>query len=395
MNHPDLKRRSDETALDYKYRICRDKDLLGLHTWHDVAELLNKEFDQNWSESTYRKWFTYFDAGVQYGKEKFTTDEYLQMLESKTIQFQKEKIKFQDQKREFSNLIRQQARFEHLKEEIHKSILELEKKKPLIVPDPVTVKGTARANVLWSDWHLGSDFKNSINEFNLDIFYNRLEKLVSRTIHYCIKHNVNYLTIGALGDFISGLIHVSTRVQSSEDVIKQLKLVAESMAEALSKISKFVETIRIIIVEGNHARLIPDKTQAILNENFEHLIPWYLQARLKEFSNIRIIESTDGYYIDNEFNNYHVYVHGDLDHVSSVAKSLPQFLGIVPKYIFCGHIHIDSVKEFGRSKVISNGSLMGPDDYAISKRLFSEPMQRMHIFDDDQRIEYHIPIYLD
>lgn len=395
MSHPDIKRKPDESALDYKYRICRDKDLLGLETWEDVAEILNAEFDQNWSESTYRKWFVNFDAGVKYGKEKYSDNEYLQEIEDKTIQFQKEKIKFQDQKREFTNLIRQQARFEHLKEEIHKSILELEKKKPLIIVDPIVTTGSTKANILWSDWHLGADFKNSINEYNLNIFNKRFDQLISKTLHYCLKHDVSSLTIGALGDFISGAIHVSTRVQSSENVIRQIKLVSESIAEALVKLSEFVNEIRIIIIEGNHARLMPDKTQALLNENLEHLIAWYLQARLRNFANIHIIESTDGYYIDNGFHGSHVYVHGDLDHVSSVAKSLPQFLGIVPRYIFCGHIHHDSLKEFGVTKVISNGSLMGADDYAISKRFFAEPMQRMHVFNDQHKIEYHIPIYLD
>ena len=395
MNHPDLKRRSDETALDYKYRICRDKDLLGLHTWHDVAELLNKEFDQNWSESTYRKWFTYFDAGVQYGKEKFTTDEYLQMLESKTIQFQKEKIKFQDQKREFSNLIRKQARFEHLKDEIYKAVLELEKKKPLEIKSEFhDVKGNTKANVLWSDWHVGADFKNSINEYNLSVFKERADLLLSKMIYHCRKFNVGQLTIGALGDFISGAIHVTTRIQSSEDAIKQVKIVAETIAEMLVALSDVVEEIRFIKVVGNHARLIPDKTQALLNENLEYLIPWYLEARLRNFKNIKITNSTDGYYVDEKFDSCHVYVHGDLDHVSSVAKNLPQFLGVVPRYIFCGHVHHDSLKEFGVTKVISNGSLMGVDDYSISKRFYAEPMQRMHVFDSEDRIEYHIPIYL-
>jgi hypothetical protein len=217
--------------------------------------------------------------------------------------------------------------------------------------------------------------------------------LISKTIHYGKAHNVTDLTIGALGDFISGAIHVSTRVQSSEDVIRQIQIVSESFSESLAELSKHFERIKFINIIGNHARLISDKTQSIFKENLENLIPWYLESRLKEFENVTILKDTDGYFIDETYEYPHIYVHGDLDHVSSVAKSLPQMLGIVPRYIFCGHIHHDTVKEHGRTKVISNGSMIGVDDYAISKRVYAEPMQKMHIF-DGSRIEYTIDIPL-
>jgi hypothetical protein len=393
MNHSDIKRKEGESALDYKYRICRDKDLLGLTTWQSVADLLNKEFETNWSESTFRKWFTNFQSGVEYGKQQIDDKEYLQEIEYKTLQFQKERFKYQDQKREYINIVRQQARFEHLKEEIHKSILELSNHKPLKFEQPSPTLSNVRANVLWSDWHVGMDFSNSLNKYNINVFRDRLQKLISKTIYYGKQHKVDTLTIGALGDFLSGAIHISTRVQSSEDVIRQIQIVSEAIAESIAELSKHFRLIRFINIIGNHARLIPDKTQSILKENLENLIPWYLESRLKEFKNVDIYRDQDGYFIDETFDEPHVYVHGDLDHVSSVAKTLPQMLGIVPKYVFCGHIHHDTVKEFGRTKVISNGSMIGVDDYAISKRFFAEPMQKMHIF-DGSRIEYTIDIPL-
>ncbi|WP_301993944.1 hypothetical protein [Brevibacillus laterosporus] len=41
-----------------------------------------------------------------------------------------------------------------------------------------------------------------------------------------------------LGNMVSGLIHVSVRVQSSEDVISQTKMVAETISEMLVKRQK-------------------------------------------------------------------------------------------------------------------------------------------------------------
>ncbi|MEC0210224.1 hypothetical protein P4H70_14900 [Paenibacillus ehimensis] len=304
------------------------------------------------------------------------------------------KTQYQDQKREYTSLIRQQARFEHLKEEIHSSILSLSKNRPLLFIPPSPARSNVRANTLWSDWHVGADFKNSLNRYDLNVFRDRLQVLISKIIHEGKKYNVDTLTIGALGDFISGAIHVSTRVQANEDVIKQIQIVSESISESLAELSKHFRSIKFVNIIGNHARLISNKNESIFTENLENLIPWFLEARLKDFKNIEIYRDTDGYYVDYSFEQAHVYVHGDLDHVASTAKALPQMLGIVPRYIFCGHIHHDTVKEHGRTKVISNGSMIGVDDYAISKRFYAEPMQKMHIFDDQDRIEHSIDIYL-
>ncbi|ALS22294.1 hypothetical protein [Paenibacillus naphthalenovorans] len=394
MDHSDLKRKESESIDEYLLRLGDNKELYNLD-WLTIRQYMNEAVDEDFGESKWRKEYHILKRGYNLAVERKVTDnEILNEIEEKTIAFQKEKFKFQDQKREFTNLIRQQARFEHLKEEIHKSIIDISKQKPLTFIQPPTTLSNVRANVLWSDWHVGADFSNSLNRYNIDVFKQRLQILVSEIISEGKKNNVDTLTIGALGDFISGAIHVSTRVQSSEDVIKQIQIVSEYMAESIAEISKHFRFVRFINIIGNHARLISDKTQSIFTENLENLIPWYLETRLKDFKNVDIYKDTDGYFIDETFEQSHVYVHGDLDHVSSVAKSLPQILGIVPRYVFCGHIHHDTVKEYGRTKVISNGSLMGIDDYALSKRFYAEPMQKMHIFDDNDRIKYTVDIYL-
>lgn len=388
----DLKRKPTESLEKYLIRLGEKVETQEL-TWVQASSLLNEETGEEYSEAKWRKDYAAYLKWRDYLIEELVkSDDYLQEINNKTIEFQKEKYRLQDQKREINAAIRQQARFEHLKDELHKSIQELAKVKPLEFKIPLVPLSRVRANVLWSDWHVGADFSNSLNTYNLIIFRKRLEELISKIIYYGKKHEVDILTIGALGDFLSGAIHVSTRVQASEDVIRQIQIVSESFAESIAELSKHFRLIRFINIIGNHARLISNKNESIFTENLENLIPWYLESRLKEFRNVAIFKDTDGYFIDETFENCHVYVHGDLDHISKVAKSLPQVLGIVPRYIFCGHIHHDTVKEYGRTKVISNGSLIGVDDYAISKRFYAEPMQKMHIFNDKDKIEYTIDI---
>jgi hypothetical protein len=391
---PDIKRKDSESNERYLLRIGDNKDTLGL-SWQGVADLMNESLSEDYGESKWRKDYYLLKKGFDLAiKESVTENELLREIQDQTIEAQKVKFQVQDQRRLYTNEIRQQSRIEHLiKDELYRGIIDLANEKPLNFSPPSTSDSVVTANVLWSDWHVGSEFSNSLNRYNIDIFRKRLEKLVSSTIAYGKKHNVGRLTIGALGDFISGAIHVSTRVQSSEDVIRQIQIVAEALAESIAEISKHFNRITFINIIGNHSRVVANKTESIFRENLEYIIPWYLESRLKEFASVDIHKDDDGIYIDERYDEPHIYIHGDLDHVSSVAKTLPQMLGFVPRYIFCGHIHHDTVKEFGRTKVISNGSMIGIDDYAIAKRFYAEPMHKMHIF-DGSRIEYTIDILL-
>ncbi|OPH61734.1 hypothetical protein BC351_00390 [Paenibacillus ferrarius] len=380
----DVKRKQNESPIDYKYRICRDRELLGIETWYDVANLLNKEFEANWTESTYRKWFTNFQSGVEYSKSQLSNNEYLQEIEDKTLELEKKTWQFRDQKRERTNAVRAQARFEHLKNEIDKSIASLKNEKPLnfqTPPFPSIVNKGKKAVLLVSDWHYGADFSNSLNTYNPSVFRSRVEQLTTKALTYAERNNVTDLVLANLGDQVNGLIHVSSRVQASEDVIRQTQVVSEVLAEMTAKFSGIFNTVKVINICGNHARTIGNKTESVMKENFEKLVPWYLESRLKDFKNVEILIDADGYYIDEVEGEKFVYVHGDLDYVSSAAKTLPQMLGIIPKFLFSGHIHHNHVKEHGRTTHIVSGSLMGVDDYAISKRFYAEPMQKFLILD--------------
>ena len=58
----------DESPLEYKIRICSEREHLGL-TWDEVAQVLNEEYGDNYGESKYRKWWYAFQEGMNYVKE--------------------------------------------------------------------------------------------------------------------------------------------------------------------------------------------------------------------------------------------------------------------------------------------------------------------------------------
>ena len=48
-----------------------------------------------------------------------------------------------------------------------------------------------------------------------------------------------------------------------------------------------------------------------------------------------------------------------------------------------GHYHSEKAKSFQGAKVFVNGSIVGTEQYALSKRLFSNPSQTLLIFKEN------------
>ena len=68
----DYKRHKDEGILEYEYRICGYKDQIG--TWQDVADLLNEQLGQEYTESKYRKQYQEMNKIITF-KPQFNCDE--------------------------------------------------------------------------------------------------------------------------------------------------------------------------------------------------------------------------------------------------------------------------------------------------------------------------------
>ncbi|MGZ9868129.1 hypothetical protein ACU3L3_06880 [Priestia endophytica] len=381
-----LKRQADESFYDYFVRLFANKDTYDVDTY-DIKDLLNAEMGSTYSESKWRKDYASYAKWKDYILSKNLDSEILQKYEDNRLEAEKEKVRSQDQKREYRKLIRNQARFEAVRDDIVEAICSLESKKPLeFRPLPSSTNGK-EGLVLFSDWHYGMICDNTFNKFNKEIFNQRVEKLVAKTIEYGKRNGIETLHVAQLGDILSGSIHVSTRVQSNEDVIEQVKYAAETLAEVLAKLANTFPKIKFYNVIGNHSRTLPNKNDVGIKENFEYLIPWYLDARLSHFANIDTVVDEDGMVLAEVCGQRVVFVHGNFDRLSTSVKDLPQMLGYIPEYIISGHVHHHYEKEHGSTTQIVNGSLIGADDYAVQKRLFAKPSQKFMVFDKEEGLE--------
>jgi hypothetical protein len=377
-----IQREENESFLDYHVRLFANKDTYELDTYQ-ITELLNKEFGTNYSESKWRKDYAAYVYWKDYIMNKNLDKEILDKYEEVRIESEKEKIRKRDQNREYGKKIANQARFEGIKDDVVKAIYHLESKKPLqFNPNFDSSLSQKQGLALFSDWHFGMDVSNSTNVFNKQVFNKRVEKLVNKIIEHGKTNQIHTLHVGQLGDLLAGMIHVSTRVQANEDVIEQTKYVSEVLAEVLSTLANEFPVIRYYNVIGNHGRT-GNKHDVGIKENFEYLIPWFLEARLKDFDNIEIITDQDGYITTKIFNEDIVLVHGNYDRVDQCVTRLPQVLGYVPSYIIGGHVHHNYEKEYGRTTVVVNGSLIGADDYAMQGRYGAKPSQKFMVFTEE------------
>ncbi len=395
----DLNKQENENFLDYCDRLieAKENNIIDI----DKSEIWEILFDEKLSSDEVRKRFYGVKKVVsklkEEGYENITEDDVLRTLELKRIEFEKEKIKFQDQRREFFNLLRESARLDHIKEHIEKVALDISKQK-ILEWEPIYKFGAYKEGVLLiSDFHFGLEIENFLNTYNKEEFLKRINRLTLKTIEHGKFHGIKTLHIVNLNDLISGLIHVTVRIANTEDVIEQTQFIAEVLAEVLCKFANEFEEVKFYSVLDNHSRVTPNKKEAIDGESFARFIPWYLKPRLKDIPNISIIENElDGSIGVIDVCDYTCFaIHGHEDSVKSATSDLTMMIKKFPDYVFLSHYHHSQEDEVHSCEVIVNSSLCGTDDYAKRLRKTSKPAQKFMVFNEEEGRECTYSIRLD
>jgi hypothetical protein len=397
----DIKRRDSESNFDFHKRLIYGKLVDKTLQDEDYTELAKLVYDKEYSSDVARRMM----YGSRYTLELFenenikniTKDEILESLDLKRIDFEKEKIKFQDQRREYFNLLRESARLDHIKEHIEKCSLEIAKQKPLEW-NPVYKLGNHKEGVLLiSDFHFGLEIENFLNTYNKEEFLKRINRLTMKTIEYGRFHNIKTLHVVNLNDLVSGIIHVTVRIANTEDIIEQTQFISEILAEVLCKFANEFEEVKLYSVLDNHSRVTPNKKEAIDSESFARFIPWYLKPRLKDISNILIIENElDGSIGVIDICGYTCFaLHGHEDSVKTATSDLAMMIKKIPDYVFLSHYHHSQEDEIHSCEVIINSSLCGTDEYAKRLRKSSKPAQKFMIFNKEEGRECTYSIRLD
>jgi len=358
-------------------------------TWKQVGDLFNHELFEDESdyltESAHRKQYQmavkYYDNVF---KHMLNDQEYIDDIDMKKYELQKERYKLFDCKTHINQQLRDISRFESLKEIAVDMAKTFNDNIPFLNFEYDRLYDTKKSGILvLSDWHFGIEIDNFVNKYNVDIFKNRINQLMQKTVDTIKLHKLEKLYIVNLNDLISGIIHSTIRLQNREDLIVQIMTVSETLAELLVELSKYVE-IEYYSTLDNHSRAIADKKQSLDKENFSLLIDWFLEVRLKD-TDIKICKNE----FDNEICTFEVYgwnylaTHGHKDKITNIIQNLSLMTKRFYDAAFTAHYHHVSSDEVHGSYVFANGCLSGVDMHSKDLRKTSNPSQNLFIVSED------------
>lgn len=388
-----IARGAEESKEHYHYRLYEDRVELGLSN-QQVADLLNAIEGTNYDESKFRKEYQAYknvwEKLVEEKQSSYLPDDYLKEIDDKLLNFEKEKIKFQDQKRMMRNELRQLARLENLEEHAKNCIEAIEPVSLPVVDKRTEVK---EAMVVISDIHLGMKINNEFNVYNKDVALERLTILKDKTLNKVRKEGINTLHIASLGDQIHGHIHSTARIDSEMNVIEQITLVSQYLTSFVETFLQEGLTVNFYSVSGNHSRALPNKNDSLgTSESFERLITTILDTAFNKFDNYNSIDDKEGMILLNISGKNVLLIHGDMDFGANMVTKLTQLLSTNLDYILSGHVHHFFMKEHGLTTQYGCGAMCGTDQYAIKGRFSGRPSQLILTF-NEKDIEDITPVY--
>lgn len=376
-----------ESSVDYIYRVCSAKKA-NKWTWRNVRDIINRELGQDYSESYYRKKFKDHSIPVVNVPSNTGKETNLSSLEKTLLQIREERLKLSDERIQNNAYIRRLDREKTLIEIAEIASRNLGGKRLLPEASFLSERtGSKKAILQLSDWHYGIDIDNPWNLYNTEIAKERLLQLKLSVIHKCKCNDVNEIYVVNLGDLISGRIHETIRIQNRIDVITQVLEVSELLAEFLSDLVTQSFKVKYISCSDNHSRLEPKKELSLDLESLTRVTDKFLRLSLKD--TVEFIESPYGHDIATfkVFDYNIVAVHGHKDTPKNIVSNMSLTTHQYYNLALTAHLHHFSADETNETVIVSNGSLMGVDEYAQQLRLTSKPSQNLIICSEESVVD--------
>ena len=391
----------NESFDEYRFRTYKMKQLGTLKmTWTNIADM----FDEVWGISKDEsKWRKEAKEMLISNVENITSEEesIKEDLKDLIFEMRKERIKTSDERVQNNAYIRRIAREETIIEIAQNAVDKISRNKPLeMTPFLEVVENTeAEAIAVISDWHYGIEVNNHWNTFNPEICVKRIKKYLGKLLQTCELFSITKIHLVNLSDLIAGRIHSTIRLESREDVISQTIHVSEILAQFINELTKRGYEVEYYDCLDNHSRLEPIKSESLDLESLVRIIPWYLKERFRNEDRLTIHtnEYSDDIITFTVLDGlYNVgAVHGHKDRPQQVIKNLTLMTKENFNLILTAHLHHFAGDETNRTIQVSNGSLMGTDQYAKDLRLDSQPSQNIIVATRDSVCDYIRRVPLD
>lgn len=276
-------------------------------------------------------------------------------------------------------------------------------------------KGPSAAGIptlLLSDFHWGEVVRASevggVNEFNMPIARKRLQRVTEKTCDLLRHHVVgDYpgIVVCLGGDMISGAIHDELEQTNDGTVMEQSLDLFEHMRTAIQLLADEFGKVHVPCVTGNHGRSNRKwqaKRRATLS--YEWLVYQFLQRAFAD--DLRITwDIPDGPDVDFDLlGTRYRLTHGDtfkngdgiIGPLGPITRgtlkraNMAAAMGSPYDYLLLGHWH---TLLWGANQ-ITNGSLKGFDEYAMTMSITPEPpAQALWLTNEQHGRTIQMPVY--
>lgn len=267
-------------------------------------------------------------------KNGIDNDELIRKLNEKERAIRIERVKLQDEKREYNEWLREQAREEAFEEKVINSIKEC-------LPHPIKIEKrdittSKKFGLLnFADCHFGKDFKiygfddQIINEYNPEIFYNRMELLLSETISIVKKEDFNSIKVFNLGDALDGFLRHSQAWTLRYGVIDSAIIFGRYIGNWLHELSRYVN-VEYYDTFGNHGecRLLDGRKGAHLNDNIEKVVRTCIELINEKNENLQVYYNKTGFIFTNIAGYNILGIHGEVSDLETALKDYAHVYGV-------------------------------------------------------------------
>ena len=309
------------------------------------------------------------------GESAINDVEILSSLDEKKITLQKERVKVQTEKLEYARWLREDARDEMFMEKVIAAIKSTDTDCSEITPISL-IKNNIEHGLFLADAHFGKEFRvyglrdEIINEYGPEIFYERMELILSETLDYIKKNNVTLLKVFNLGDTLDGFIRHSQIWTLRYGVVDSAIIYAKYMGSWLKRLSNDV-IVEYHPTSGNHTelRLLDGKKGEHHCDNIDGVVNEIIYLKNEGNPNFSLVENKTKLIFTQMAGYSLLGAHGELKNPAQAIKDFADIYDTKLDFITVGHKHHGFFVNCGyRKQVLGIGSIVGSDDFSMTLR---------------------------
>lgn len=402
--NPELYKKDNESELEHHKRIIYGKLVDKTLVDEDYTDLSEVTYGQRLSSDVARREFygskQTLDIIEKDRLNNISDDNYIKEIEIKKRELEKERIKIQTEKLEYSRWLREEARDELITEKIIEAITSLS---PLVIPDVIpTTRNKREGALLFGDEHFGVEFEilglfgEVINSYNPDIFKDRMWDLLNQTIEIVKKEGFSKIHVFSMGDFTDGLLRVGQLFKLKYGVVQGTVLYADFICNWLNELTKYVN-VEFQMVHGNHSelRMLGQPKGTFKDENMGIIVYETIKTRLENNPNFVLLKNPTGLIFSNIAGFNVLGIHGEVKNMENALKDFSNTYNTQIDILLAGHLHHTKTETVGINRdVINVPSIIGVDTYSMTLNKTSNAGATFIVLEEGKGkvVEYNIKL---